>query len=170
MVPLILFSDDTSGNKSKKWHKFECWYLSLAGLPRHQNARLDNIHFVSCSDSVSALDLSVPIAKELTKLECEGMVAFDALYQEEVLVVAPLMCIVCDNPRASQLVIHLGSTALLHCRICTVSLKQDLLISFNAFYFLCCKGQAKTQPRNHLCTQNKICNAATYDGHQITAN
>ena len=94
MVPLILFSDDTSGNKSKKWHKFECWYLSLAGLPRHQNARLDNIHFVSCSDSVSALDLSFPIAKELTKLECEGMVAFDALYQEEVLVVAPLMCIV----------------------------------------------------------------------------
>ena len=80
------------------------------------------------------------------------------------------MCIVCDNPRASQLVNHLGSTALLHCSICTVSLKQDLLISFYAFYFQCYKGQAKTQPRNHLCTQNKICNAATYDGHQITAN
>ena len=38
MVPLILFSDDTSGNKSKKCHKFESWYLALAGLPRHLNA------------------------------------------------------------------------------------------------------------------------------------
>lgn len=24
-LPLILFSDDTSGNKSKKWHKFDSW-------------------------------------------------------------------------------------------------------------------------------------------------
>ena len=57
MVPCILFSDDMSGNRSKKWHKFESWFLSLAGLPRHLNARLENIHFVSCSDSVSPLDL-----------------------------------------------------------------------------------------------------------------
>ena len=35
-IPLILFSDDTSGNKSKKWHKFD---LSLAGLPRSHNTR-----------------------------------------------------------------------------------------------------------------------------------
>ena len=139
MVPLILFSDDTSGNKSRKWHKFESWYLALAGLPRHLNARLDNIHFVTCSDSVSALDLSIPIAKELTVMECEGKVAFDALYQEEVLVVAPLMCIVCDNPRASQLVNHLGSTALMHCRICTVSLK-DVMHFILCIVFSMCKG------------------------------
>ena len=37
MVPLILFSDDTSGNKSKKWHKFESWDLLFAGLPRQAN-------------------------------------------------------------------------------------------------------------------------------------
>ena len=27
MLPLVLFSDDTSGNRSKKWHKFESRYL-----------------------------------------------------------------------------------------------------------------------------------------------
>lgn len=39
MLPLILFADDTSGNKSKKWHKFK-----------------------SCSDRMSALDMTTPIA------------------------------------------------------------------------------------------------------------
>jgi len=30
-VPLVLFCDDTSGNKSKKWNKFIEWNLTLAG-------------------------------------------------------------------------------------------------------------------------------------------
>ena len=118
MVPLILFSDDTSGNRSKKWHKFESWFLSLAGLPRHLNARLKNIHFVSCSGSVSPLDLRGPIAQELATLETEGTLVFNAYFQEVVLVIAPLIVIVCDNPRASDLVNHLGSKALKCCCIC----------------------------------------------------
>ena len=32
---------------------------------------------------------------------------YDSLYDEDVLVVAPLLCIVCDNPMASQLCNHL---------------------------------------------------------------
>lgn len=31
VVPLILFCDDTSGNKSKKWNKFIEWDLIIAG-------------------------------------------------------------------------------------------------------------------------------------------
>ncbi|KAL5494053.1 hypothetical protein EMCRGX_G015323 [Ephydatia muelleri] len=76
MLPLILFSDDTSGG---------------------------------------------PIAQELTMLETEGTFVFDALYQEMVLVLAPLLCIVCDNPRASELLNHLGSAAIKFCRICMTS-------------------------------------------------
>ena len=116
---VMMFSDDTSGNdtsgnRSKKWHKFESWYLQLAGLERHENARLENIHFV-------CLDLSDPIAKELTLLETEGIFVFDKLYQDVVLVIAPLMFIVCDNPRASELLNHLGSNAIKYCLICMVS-------------------------------------------------
>ena len=32
MLPLVLFSDVTSGNKSKKWDKFISWYLKLVCL------------------------------------------------------------------------------------------------------------------------------------------
>ena len=81
MLPLILFCDDTSGNKLKKWHKFESWYLSLAGLPRSHNTRPENIHFVCCSDKVSPIiDLGRPIAQKLTMLETEGICVFDALH------------------------------------------------------------------------------------------
>ena len=31
-IPLVLFVDDTSGNKSKKWNKFIEWHLTIAGM------------------------------------------------------------------------------------------------------------------------------------------
>lgn len=30
-IPIILFCDDTSGNRSKKWNKFIVWDLIIAG-------------------------------------------------------------------------------------------------------------------------------------------
>ena len=124
MVPLILFSDDTSGNKSKKWRKFENWYLLLAGLPRHENGKPTNIHFICCSDSVTPLDMAGPICAELQMLESEGVEMYDAKSSERILVVAPLMIVICDNPRASELVNHVGSSANRYCRVCEVS-KQN---------------------------------------------
>lgn len=105
MLPLILFSDDTSGNVSKKWHKFNSFFLLIAGLLCHVNAQLEHIHFVSTSDKVSPLELSRPIVDELKVLEMEGVEAFDAYFSETVLVVAPLLCIICDNPRAAELLL-----------------------------------------------------------------
>ena len=49
-VPLVLFADDSSGNKTLKWNKFESWLILLAGLPRETNSQLDNIHFVCTSN------------------------------------------------------------------------------------------------------------------------
>ena len=61
MVPLIMYSDDTSGNKSKQWNKFDLWCIKLAGLPNTENSRLHNIHFICCSNECDALDMSQPI-------------------------------------------------------------------------------------------------------------
>ena len=44
-LPLVLFSDDTSSNKSKKWHKFISWYLKLAGLSGQTSSK---VHFIYC--------------------------------------------------------------------------------------------------------------------------
>jgi len=122
MLPIILFSDDTSGNKSKKWHKFDSWSVMLAGLPRHLNAEIPNIHFCCCSDAASAIDMCDALAPELLQLETEGVVTFDSFLNVEVLVVSPLLCIIGDNPRSSEVLNHLGASARRYCRMCMVGI------------------------------------------------
>lgn len=55
MVPIVLYSDDTSGNRSKKWNKFNLWVMMLAGLHKLLNSQLEHIHLIACSNQVSAL-------------------------------------------------------------------------------------------------------------------
>lgn len=62
--------------------------------------------------------MSGALAEELNILEVE---AFDAHLKEIVVVVAPLLCIVADNPRASEVLNHLGGSARRYCRMCMVS-------------------------------------------------
>ena len=119
VLPLLLYTDDTSGNRSKKWNKFDCWCFLLAGLPRHENARLHNIHFITCSNNANATDIMDPIVTDLKQLE-EGIPVYDAYLQKEVFVVAPVMAFLCDNPRHSELLKHMGGRAKKYCRMCMV--------------------------------------------------
>ena len=70
---------------------------------------------------VSAIEMAEPLAKELLELEENEITTFDAFFNEEVLVVTPIICLICDNPRASELVNHLGVSATCYCRLCLVS-------------------------------------------------
>ena len=97
--------------------KFDCWYLLLAGLTRYENSKVSNIHFVCCSDKVTPFEMSEQIVSELNVLETTGIEVYDASACTTALVIAPLILIICDNPRASELLGHLGSTALKYCRI-----------------------------------------------------
>ena len=62
-----------------------------------------------------------------TELE-EGIVMYDALTKKDVFVQCPILCVVCDNPRASEITHHLGSSAIHFCRTCDVGF-LDLIIS-----------------------------------------
>ncbi len=119
-TPLILYSDDTSGNRSKKWNKFDCWCFMLAGLPRKENAKLHNIHFITCSNQVELLHMADPVVTDLLILE-NGVPAYDAFLQKEVLVVAPVLALLGDNPRHSEVLSHSGGSANKYCRMCMVS-------------------------------------------------
>ena len=119
MVPLLVYTDDTSGNRSKKWNKFDQWCFLLAGLHRHENAQMHNIHFVTCSNAAGAMDMVEPIVADLKRLE-EGIPVYDAYLQQEALLVAPVMAFLCDNPRHSELLSHAGGRANKYCRVCMV--------------------------------------------------
>ena len=75
---------------------------------------------------MSVMDICKPLADELKELEEQGIEAYDVALQEKVLVVAPvIICFICDNPHHSEIMNHLGPTAVKYCRMCMV--RQYLL-------------------------------------------
>lgn len=108
----------------------------LAGMPRQENAQLHNIHFVTCSNVASALDMASPVVADLNAL-AEGIDAYDACLQKEVLLIAPTLAVLADNPRHSELLNHLGGNAKKYCRMCMVS----NCIMYTS-YQLCCSNNS----------------------------
>ena len=68
------------------------------------------------------MEMSGAIADDLKYLENEGAEAYDVHLQQMVIIVSPLMCLVADNPRASEVLSHLGGSVRKYCRMCTVSI------------------------------------------------
>lgn len=81
---------------------------------------LQNINFLTCSNAVSALEMTNALVEELLKLE-EGIIVYDCVWQWVVVVLSPVMAILCDNARASELLNHLGARAIKFCRKCMVT-------------------------------------------------
>ncbi|KAL5468894.1 hypothetical protein EMCRGX_G030040 [Ephydatia muelleri] len=98
--------------------------IELGNMPK-ENAKLENIHFICTSNKVSVLEFAVAPVQELKLLE-DGIVAYDAAMQSDVLIVSPVLCLLCDNPRAAQICSHLGSSTWTFCRICNVDVTVGL--------------------------------------------
>ena len=64
-LPLLVFSDGTSGNTTKKWNRLETFSMSLAGLPRKEIRKIENIHFLGASNIVPSVPLGKSIANDL---------------------------------------------------------------------------------------------------------
>ena len=64
-VTLLVFSDKTSGHTTKEWNRLESFSLSLAGPPRNEFRKTENIHFVSTSNVVPSVALGESIAHDL---------------------------------------------------------------------------------------------------------
>ena len=133
MCPLILYTDDFSGNKSRQWSKFDCWALLLAGLPKEENSQFKNIHLIATSNRVTFLDMAGSIVDELILLE-DGITMYDSFIEQEVLVVAPVFCFLCDNPRHSELINHLTGSPRKYCRMCEVSI--NLKSEWTVLYYV----------------------------------
>ena len=51
--------------------------MLLADLPRGENAKSENVHFVAASNQLSAIEMSSPIVKDLKELE-DGIVMYNS--------------------------------------------------------------------------------------------
>ncbi|KAI7936675.1 hypothetical protein MJO28_015574 [Puccinia striiformis f. sp. tritici] len=61
-----------------------------------------NCHFISTSNQAGPLEIGEPIIDEINKVSQEGYVAYDALLEEEVLMVVVPLCFLADSPMAAE--------------------------------------------------------------------
>ena len=69
--------------------------------------------------------MATPIAEELHDLETYGVEVYDDYHKTNSVVLSPVLCFLSDNPRASEICNHLGSSANKFCRMCLVSMLHN---------------------------------------------
>ncbi|KAJ3542935.1 hypothetical protein NM688_g5919 [Phlebia brevispora] len=120
-MPMWWYCDDTSGNSSKKWNKHNSFLFVLGGLPHDQVHLAYNIHFVSTSNIAPPLEMLEGIVDELAGLQQDGVVAWDCVFQEDVLFIPWVLAFLGDNPMQSELASHIGLQGKYFCRVCHAS-------------------------------------------------
>ncbi|KAH8913599.1 hypothetical protein BT69DRAFT_1344369 [Atractiella rhizophila] len=83
-VPVILYADDSSGNRSKKWNKHLSFYATLAGLPNKLQQQEYFFNFLGTSNVASALELLEGVASQILDAWDNPQTTFDAELGEEV--------------------------------------------------------------------------------------
>ncbi|KAG1439802.1 hypothetical protein G6F56_012167 [Rhizopus delemar] len=117
IIPVSLFSDDTSGNRTKKWNCFDTWSMVPLAIPLSMRNQYISQSFVCGSNRLVATQMLPPIVDDLLKLE-EGMEMFAEEHDETVLVTFPLTFMSADNPRHADIANIKQSTANFCCRKC----------------------------------------------------
>ncbi|KAH9820344.1 hypothetical protein DFH28DRAFT_884841, partial [Melampsora americana] len=127
-VPIALYSDNTSGNVSKKWNKHMSFYFTLAGLrPQFTNQEY-HIHPLCTSNVATALEQGNQIVDELNEAAANGFRAYDCITDHKVLVIPFILCHMGDSPMHVEISNTTNPSGTLSpCRICdlTVELRAD---------------------------------------------
>ncbi|KAF9522532.1 hypothetical protein CPB83DRAFT_917285 [Crepidotus variabilis] len=118
-VPLVLFIDDVSGNKSKQWNKHFSCYMSNGCIPRTQFENEFNVRFLATSPHAAPLELMQGICANIEEHFKEPIVAYDCEANEEVLLLPYGLFFAGDNPMQAELCSCTGLTANYLCRTCS---------------------------------------------------
>ena len=73
---------------------------------------MENVHTIGASNQVAALEMAEPIVDDLIHVESEGIEVYDAHLNQCVKLFAPVIAILCDNGRATQLLNLCGGSAI----------------------------------------------------------
>jgi hypothetical protein len=64
-LPIWLYCDDTSGNRSKKWNEHNSFLFTLAGLPQEEASQEYNIHFLCTSNLARPLEMLEGVVEDI---------------------------------------------------------------------------------------------------------
>ncbi|XP_052072087.1 uncharacterized protein LOC127710330 [Mytilus californianus] len=116
-VPINIFVDDTSGNRSKKWNPLSVWTLQLAGLPTSEKMKKSSHHFIGVTKPEDGSFIT-PVVNDLNDMFYEGKVMYDAAYNKNVIVTSQIAVGLMDNSMASEFCHHMGAASKENCRFC----------------------------------------------------
>ncbi|KAI8371085.1 hypothetical protein BD560DRAFT_396046 [Blakeslea trispora] len=146
--PIILFTDDTSGNSSKQFNAYESWSMRCASMSFRDRSSIENFHFLGAvqkKNGVSGVSFLPALVDDLKELE-RGVKMWSAVDGEYVIVVAPLLWIEADSPCHSELCGLLGLTTLYPCRKCYILLSRRRGITNDLSHFI---GNHQERTKEH---------------------
>ncbi|KAJ6625266.1 hypothetical protein B0H10DRAFT_2161888 [Mycena sp. CBHHK59/15] len=117
-IPLAVFIDDVSGNKSKQWNKHFSCYMSNGALPRTKLENEYHVRFVATSPFASPLEIMQGVRASIKEAFAEPVVAWDCEAKEEVLLHPYALLFVGDNPMQAELCSCAGLNTNFFCRTC----------------------------------------------------
>ncbi|KAI9610598.1 hypothetical protein H4Q26_006744 [Puccinia striiformis f. sp. tritici PST-130] len=124
-VPITLYADDTSGNKSKQWNKHISFYFTLSGLHPHLTNQEYHMHFLSTSNVATSLELAAPIVDDLNDLATNGYFAYDSSINQEVLIMSVVMAFLADSPMHAEITCTpMPGPSNSPCRACKLSVDK----------------------------------------------
>ncbi|KAL4078576.1 hypothetical protein V8B97DRAFT_2020988 [Scleroderma yunnanense] len=119
-VPIIVFIDDISGNKSKQWNKHFSCYMSNGALPHEKLDQEFHVHFVATSPSASPLEVTQRVHKAIEKAFDEPIASWDCKLKEEVLLWPFGLFFAGNNPMHAELSSFTGLNSNYFCQTCKV--------------------------------------------------
>ncbi|OAD65461.1 hypothetical protein PHYBLDRAFT_176058 [Phycomyces blakesleeanus NRRL 1555(-)] len=120
VCPLNLYSNNTSSNSIKQYNKYDSYLMYFAALLLETRNKRENALFICTSNhTLNAIEMLPPIVDDLIRLE-KDIEMYSEDYGEVVLVIAPLLLFMGDNPRQSQLAMHKGTSAKKFCQKCLI--------------------------------------------------
>ncbi|KAH9967696.1 hypothetical protein BJV74DRAFT_879922 [Russula compacta] len=123
-VPLVIFQDDVSGNRSKQWNKHYLCYLSNGTIPCQKLESEFHVRFVATSPFASPLEIMQGIRLSIETAFASPIVACDCQDKAEVLLRPYALLFPGDNPMQAEFCSSAGLCCNHFCRTCRVGGNQ----------------------------------------------
>nr|XP_022310275.1 uncharacterized protein LOC111115731 [Crassostrea virginica] len=117
-LPLNIFIDDLSANKSRRWSPLHAVQTQLSGLPLAEKNKSKNTFFIAASEMVTMTDLLKPVCNDIQSCKEHGIEAFDAMLGREIILTTDVSLLVTDYHMMSLACNHMGPSANKFCPKC----------------------------------------------------
>ncbi|KAJ7798132.1 hypothetical protein B0H14DRAFT_3546008 [Mycena olivaceomarginata] len=124
-IPLAIFIDDVSGNKSKQWNKHFSCYMSNGAVPRTKLENEFHVRFVATSPFASPLEIMQGVRASIEDTFDVPVAAWDCEGKEEVLLRPYGLLFAGDNPMQAELCSCAGLNTNYFCRTCKAGGTRD---------------------------------------------